>query len=202
MAKKLESTFTNMVVVLTVVSLIAAYSLGSVFNITKEPIEQAALTKKLNAIAEVAPAFDNNPNAEMFKMLAIDPAPGMDSIEVYPASKEGNIVGYAVKTYTMKGFSGLIEIMVGFEKNGTIKNYSVLKHTETPGLGTKMGSWFNIEAKPKQCINGKNPKDTKMKVSKDGGDIDAITAATISSRAFLDAIDRAYKTLEKGGKYE
>ena len=164
--------------------------------------ERAALKKKLKAIADVAPAFDNDPNAEMFKMAALDPSPGLDSIEVYPAKKGGELVGYAVKTYTMKGFSGFIEIMVGFEKNGTINNYSVLKHAETPGLGTKMGSWFNNEAKPNQCINGKNPKDTKMTVSKDGGAIDAITAATISSRAFLDAINRGYNTLEEGGKYE
>jgi len=202
MAKKLESTFINMVIVLTVVSLIAAYALASVFNMTKEPIEQAALKKKLKAIAEVAPVFDNDPNAEMFKMAAFEPSAGLDSLEVYPAKKDGNVVGYAVKTYTMKGFSGLIEIMIGFEKDGTIKNYSVLKHAETPGLGTKMGSWFNNDTKPNQCINGKNPKDTKMQVSKDGGDIDAITAATISSRAFLDAINRGYKTLEEGGKYE
>ena len=201
MAKKLESTFINMVIVLTVVSLIAAFSLASVFNMTKEPIEQAALKKKLKAIADVAPAFDNDPNAEMFKMAAFEPTAD-DSLEVYPAKKDGKIVGYAVKTYTMKGFSGLIELMVGFEKDGTIKNYSVLKHAETPGLGTKMGTWFNNEKKPNQCINGKNPKDTKMTVSKDGGDIDAITAATISSRAFLDAINRGYKTLEEGGKYE
>jgi len=147
MAKKLESTFTNMVIVLTVVSLIAAYALASVFNMTKEPIEQAALKKKLKAIAEVAPAFDNNPNAEMFKMAAFEPTAD-DSLEVYPAKKAGKLVGYAVKTYTMKGFSGLIEVMVGFEKDGTIKNYSVLKHAETPGLGTKMGTWFNNEAKP------------------------------------------------------
>ena len=133
MAKKLESTFTNMVIVLTVVSLIAAYALASVFNVTKEPIEKAALKKKLDAIASVAPAFDNDPNAEMFKMHAFEASSGLDSIEVYPAKKGGELVGYAVKSYTMKGFSGYIEIMVGFEKNGTIKGYSVLKHAETPG---------------------------------------------------------------------
>ena len=202
MAKKLESTFTNMVIVLTVVALVAAYALASVFNITKAPIEQAALKKKLDAIAQVAPEFDNDPNADMFKMAAFEAVSGLDSIEVYPAKKGGELVGYAVKSYTMKGFSGYIEIMVGFEKNGTIKGYSVLKHAETPGLGSKMPTWFSNTDKPSRCIIGKNPKDTKMQVSKDGGDIDAITAATISSRAFLDAINRAYKTLEEGGKYE
>ena len=202
MAKKLESTFINMVIVLTIVSLVAAYSLASVYNLTKDPIDEAALNKKLKAIADVTPAYNNNPDSVMFKMAAFDPSPGLDSIEVYPAEMNGKLVGYAVKTYTMKGFSGLIEVMVGFKTDGTIITYSVLKHAETPGLGTKMATWFNNEAKRTRCVNGKNPKTTKMQVSKDGGDIDAITAATISSRAFLDAIDRAYKTLEKGGKYE
>jgi electron transport complex protein RnfG len=200
MAKKLESTFTNMVIVLTVISLVAAYSLGSVYNITKDPIEKADLKKKLDAISLVAPEFNNNPNAEMYKVAAVNPSPGLDSLEFYPAKKDGKLVGYAVKSYTMKGFSGLIEVMVGFKVDGTINNYSVLKHAETPGLGTKMGEWFNNTAKPKQCIIDKNPANIKLKVSKDGGDIDAITAATISSRAFLDAIDRAYKTLQEGGK--
>ena len=125
-----------------------------------------------------------------------------DSLEIYPAKQGDNIVAYAVKASTMKGFSGFIELMVGFKLDGTIINYSVLKHAETPGLGTKMDSWFNNDNKQNQCVNGKNPKTVNMTVSKDGGDIDAITAATISSRAFLDAIDRAYKTLDKGGKYE
>jgi len=202
MAKKLESTFINMLIVLTVVSLIAAYALASVFNMTKEPIEQAALKKKIEAIRAVAPAFDNDPNKDMFKLPAFEAASGLDSLEIYPAKKDGGVVGYAVKSYTMKGFSGYIEVMIGFEKDGTIKNYSVLKHSETPGLGSKMPTWFSNDAKPSHCFKGKNPKDTKMQVSKDGGDIDAITAATISSRAFLDAINRGYKTLEEGGKYE
>ncbi|MCF6242542.1 MAG: RnfABCDGE type electron transport complex subunit G [Bacteroidales bacterium] len=184
MAKKLESTFANMVIVLTAVSLVAAISLASVYNLTKEPIAKAKLKKKLDAIANVAPAFDNDPNAEMFKLPAFEPSPGLDSLEIYPAKKAGKIVGYAVKTYTMKGFSGLIELMVGFKPDGTINNYSVLAHSETPGLGTKMVSWFKNEKKAKRCINGKNPKNTNLTVSKDGGDIDAITAATIIKSIF------------------
>jgi electron transport complex protein RnfG len=202
MAKKLESSFINMVVVLTLVALVAAFSLASVYNLTKEPIAKAALKKKLDAIAKVAPVFDNNPNAEMFKLPAYEASAGLDSLEIYPAKQNGKIVGYAVKSYTMKGFSGLIEVMVGFRKDGTINNYSVLKHTETPGLGTKMKTWFKNEKKQNSYILGKNPEKVNLTVSKDGGDIDAITAATISSRAFLDAVNRAYMTLKQGGKYE
>ena len=90
--------------------------------------------------------------------------------------------------------------MVGFLPDGTIYNYSVLEHKETPGLGDKMGVWFNNKEKPKSYILDKNPGISNLTVSKDNGDVDAITAATISSRAFLDAIDRAYKAYMEGGQ--
>lgn len=79
--------------------------------------------------------------------------------------------------------------MVGFNPDGTIANYSVLEHKETPGLGSKMDTWFTKNNKGD--VVGKNPGTNGLKVSKDGGEVDAITAATISSRAFLDAINRA-----------
>lgn len=105
------------------------------------------------------------------------------------AKKNGELVGTAVKTYTNNGFGGKIWLMVGFNPDGTIANYSVLDHKETPGLGSKMDTWFTKDGKGN--IVGKNPGENGLKVSKDGGDVDAITAATISSRAFLDAVNRA-----------
>ena len=113
-----------------------------------------------------------------------------DSIICYPAKKDGEVVAVAVETYSDKGFSKRIKIMVGFTNDGTIINTAVLDHAETPGLGDKMdkkkSDWSNQ-------FNDKNPATYKLKVTKDGGNVDAITAATISSRAFTDAIDRAYK---------
>ena len=87
--------------------------------------------------------------------------------------------------------------MAGIDKEGNISGYEILEHAETPGLGSKMGVWFNNPEKPNQYIIGKNPKTTKFQVTKDGGDIDAITASTISSRAFLDALNRAYNSYEQ-----
>jgi len=188
---KLKSSFINMLIVLTAVSFVASTILAYVYEITKAPIVQAALTKKLNAISEVVPAFENNPNSDMFKVKTFD---NTDSLEVYPAKKDGKTVGYAVKTYTMKGFSGLVELMVGFTSDGTIFNVAVLNHHETPGLGAKMST-----PKFKSQFKDKNPASFHLQVKKDGGDVDAITAATISSRAFCDAVDRAYKTLKEGG---
>lgn len=192
MASKKESTLLNMVLTLLIISVVSAGALGYVYEITKKPIEEASLKKELQAIKEVVPPFDNNPFEEKFEMEAYD---GSGKIEVYPAKKGGEIVGYAVKTFTDKGFSGHIDIMVGFLPDGVIENTKVLAHSETPGLGSKMTS-----EKFKSQFHGFNPAEKKLIVKKDGGDVDAITAATISSRAFCDALDRAYKTLQKGGK--
>lgn len=211
MASKKESTFLNMVLALLMVSLIASATLGFVYESTKEPIADAQLNKKLSAIKEVVPAFDNDPNAEMF-LIEVE---GGEALEVYPAKMGGQLVGTAVKTYTNLGFSGLIRVMVGFMPDGTIYSYQVLEHKETPGLGSKMDDWFKpvvvTDSLPKEAsffdwlfgikpgsggdgkvIVGKNPAQMNLTVSKDGGEVDAITAATISSRAFLDAVSRAY----------
>ena len=82
-------------------------------------------------------------------------------------------------------------------KAKTIIGYEVLECKETPGLGDKMD--IKKSQFPVQFMN-KNPIDFELKVTKDGGDVDAITAATISSRAFCDAVQRAYETFEKERK--
>jgi electron transport complex protein RnfG len=187
---KTESTFKNMVLSLTLISLGASACLGFVYELTKVPIELSVLNKKLDAIRQVVPDFTNSPNEEMYRL----PTGDGDSLEIYPAKKDGEIIGYAVNTYSKTGFSGRISLMAGFEPNGTIINITVLEQKETPGLGTKM-----TESKFKDQFKDKNPADFKLRVNKDGGQVDAITAATISSRAFCDAIQRAYSTLQKGG---
>ncbi|HBJ76838.1 MAG TPA: hypothetical protein DDY68_03190 [Porphyromonadaceae bacterium] len=83
-------------------------------------------------------------------------------------------------------------MMVGFDLEGNVVDYTILQHGETPGLGSKMKDWFRTEKK-NQSILHSNPSKRRFYVSKDGGEVDAITAATISSRAFLEAIRRAHK---------
>ncbi|HRW63554.1 MAG TPA: RnfABCDGE type electron transport complex subunit G [Bacteroidales bacterium] len=194
MAKK-ESTFLNMVLTLLIITFVASAALGYIYELTKGPIAASKLAKQNNAIKQVVPEFDNEPIKEEYKM-AVDG----DTISFFPARKNGELVGTAVSTFTNKGFSGNIKIMVGFLPDGSIFNYSVLEHKETPGLGDKMGTWFNDKNRPKSCILGLSPEVNNLTVSKDKGEVDAITAATISSRAFLDAIDRAYKAYKEGGK--
>lgn len=188
MAKR-ESNFKNMVVTLFLVTGIAAAALGFVYDFTKGPIEEAKAKAQREAIKQVLPEFDQL--GESYKFLSEE---GGDSLEFFPAYMGGELVGTAVKTYTKNGFSGFISIMAGIDKNGNFSGYSVLEHAETPGLGSKMDVWFSNPEKPNQYVIGKNPETTKFKVSKDGGEIDAITASTITSRAFLEALERAYTT--------
>ena len=186
-----ESTLKNMVLSLFIISLVASVALGYVYEFTKGPIEVAKAAKVNDAIKAVVPACDNNPSAEMYKV-----AYEKDTLNVYPAKKGGQLVGAAVETYTEKGFGGHISLMVGFLPDGTINDIAVVSHHETPGLGDKMEkakSNFSLQ------FMGKNPKDFKLMVKKDGGDVDAITASTISSRAFCDAVTRAYNAFMKGG---
>lgn len=189
MAKK-ESNFTNMVIALFTITFIASAALGLVNELTNKAIIDANAKAQSKAIASVLPAFESLDDS--YKVL---PKGEQDSLEFFPAlDAEGKTVGTAVKTYTKNGFSGLITVMVGFDPEGKISGFQVLAHQETPGLGSKMGAWFSDITKEKQNIVGMNPAKSNLTVSKDGGDVDAITAATISSRAFLESIRRAYST--------
>lgn len=187
MAKK-ESSFVNMVLTLFIVTAIAALALGGVYNATKGPIAIAKRLKIEKAIGEVLPAFDS---ITEYKVL---PEGGKDSLTFYQATNAGENVGTAIRTYTDEGFSGRIWIMVGFVDGDVISGTSVLEHKETPGLGDKMdkkkADW------PDQFV-GKNLTEFTLLVTKDRGDVDAITAATITSRAFCEAAQRAYDELKK-----
>jgi len=193
MAKR-ESSFINMTLTLFLVTFLASVALGVVYEVTKGPKAEAESMKKNFAIKKVVPAFDNQPNAESYRIAA---APGEDSLTCYPARKEGKLVGTAIETYTMKGFSGLIRLMVGLTPEGVIYSTSVLEQKETPGLGTKI-----TEPLFKDQFDQKDPAQFRLSVKKDGGEVDAITASTITSRAFCDAVERAYEAYMKGGRHE
>lgn len=186
------STFINMVATLFVISFVSSVALGVAYELTKEPIAKAALAKKISAITEVLPAFDNDPLAEASQI-----ATGDGRSTFYPARKKGKVVGFAVETFSMKGFSGQIRLMVGLLPDGTINKITVIQANETPGLGDKISEKKSDFA---EQFFGRNPATFDLRVKKDGGDVDAITAATISSRAFCDAVMRAYQAYQKGTK--
>ena len=182
--KKLESSLKNMVLVLTGVTVIAGALLGYVNELTKGPIAEANAKALSDAIALVVPGFDNNP-ADAPESFELNGA----TYKIYKATKGGEFIGAAVES-SANGFGGALNVLVGFDKEGNIIDYSLLSHVETPGLGSKAADWF--KKGQKGDITGKNPGKGALTVKNDGGEVDAITASTITSRAFLNAVNNAY----------
>ena len=187
--KKLESTITNMVVVLVGVALITGSILAYVNHVTEEPIRQQAektLADGIKAVmggVELTVAKDDTVRQTVSGkeiIFVIHEAVGTDK----------QPLGAAVES-TTGGFGGDFKILVGFDNDGKILGYTILQHSETPGLGAKADKWFQKDGKG--CVIGKNPATDNLTVKKDGGDVDAITASTITSRAFLLAVNQAYQ---------
>lgn len=188
--KKLESSLKNMILSLTGFSIVAGGLLGWVNAATAEPIAQTNAKALSDAIAVVIPGFDNNP-AEEAETVEVEGT----TYKIYPATQGGKPIGAAVEA-SANGFGGTLTVLVGFDTEGNIIDYSLLSHAETPGLGSKASDWFKKGAKGD--ITGKNPGTQSLTVSKDGGEIDAITASTITSRAFLQAVNNAWSAYMNG----
>ena len=207
--KKLESSLKNMLLVLTGVTAISVALLAYVNELTKGPIAEANAKTLNEALKKVLPEFTNNPVAESDTIFSEkDGKKNVDFI-VYPAKNGEELVGTAVEAKSM-GFGGELKVLVGFNAEGKIYNYSLLAHTETPGLGSKADKWFGAydPAKGEKAVSheestksilGMNPGEAPLTVSKDGGAVDAITASTITSRAFLNAVNAAYQAYKAEG---
>jgi electron transport complex protein RnfG len=177
---KLESTFKNMVLSLVIISLVAAGALAGVYILTEHNIALQKEQKQQAAILAVLP-----------EGCTIAEPQEKDGLTIYKAFSGDQWIATAVETSEV-GFDGPQKIMVGFDAEGQVLDYVVLEQTETPGLGAHIDHWFK-DAVANRSIIGK--KAGALSVSKDGGEIDAITAATISSRAFLKAINKAYAAI-------
>ncbi|HOI10048.1 MAG TPA: RnfABCDGE type electron transport complex subunit G [Myxococcota bacterium] len=183
------------VVVLTLITVVSAAVLAAVSQVTAGPIAEARRAKTLNALKQVLPPFDNAPDQEMSVVSDVDPATlpaaKRDRLpQVYPARKGGELVGVAVRVTDPNGYAGDVTYMVGLKGDPatpTVIGYDVLSHKETPGLGTKLK-----DAPFKGQFEGlAYPAAGDLKVKKDGGTIDAITGATISSRTATAAVNTA-----------
>lgn len=190
--KKLESTLPNMVAVLTGVTLVSAALLGVMQQLTKEPIEQIERQTLNDGIKKVILAGKEGDLSVSKTDTLIDA--DKNTFVVYTAEVDGAVAGRAVKT-SVNGFSPNLTVLTGFDNDGNILGYEILATAETPGLGAKADQWFQKDGKG--CIIGKNPGVDNLTVSKDGGDVDAITASTITSRAFLKAVNIEYSVIFK-----
>ncbi len=193
--KKLESSLKNMLLVLTGITAISVALLAFVNELTKEPIAEANMRTLNAALSEVLPEYTNNPVAEADTIYGEKGGKQFIQFIIYPAKNDGQWIGSAVQS-TSLGFGGELKVLVGFDADGNIYNYSLLSHMETPGLGSKADIWF--KAGEKGDIVGMNPGNTMLVVTKDGGQIDAITASTITTRAFLNAVNDAYNAFKTG----
>lgn len=184
---KLKSSLLNMILSLGTITIVSGAILAEVYSVTKEPIALAEQEKKILAVKDVLPEFNNDPIADSY---TIELENGIKYI-IYPATDNGTFTGAAIESRTMDGFAGEIVVMFGFNAEGTVTGYTILQHAETPGLGSKMNEWFK-DTTGKRSVIGLNPSVSNINVTKDGGEIDGITAATISSRAFLGCLRNAY----------
>jgi len=183
--KKLESTLPNMFLVLTLIALLSAAALGFTYAQTKPILDEQARQREIQAVANVVPEFDNNPTEESM-------TPGeFPNLQIYPATRDGVRVGTAVRSYSSNAYGGDLRVMVGFNREGEITGSTVLEHAETPGLGAKL-----TEKSFREQFLNRRPDAQELAVTKDGGEIDSITAATISSRAFVEAVNRAWDAVE------
>ncbi|MCM1079849.1 MAG: RnfABCDGE type electron transport complex subunit G [Bacteroidales bacterium] len=183
--EKLKSNLQNMVIVLVAAAVICGGLLAFVNQATKPAIDKQAEKTLADGIKAVLAADEVNVQDEKEVTRNID---GKDqTFVIYTTDK-----GTAIQSTDPNGFGGNLKVLVGFDGNGVILGYTVLEHAETPGLGAKAPDWFQ-KGQP-GCIVGLNPAEANLTVSKDGGDVDAITASTITSRAFLRAVQQAYNT--------
>ena len=153
--------------------------------ITKEPIAQAKVAAVNAALQQVLPEYE----ATTSQTIEVNSLP----VVAHTATVADKAVGYAVESLSKNGFGGTVRLMVGFDTEGKILNINVLEQKETPGLGTKMAEENNALL---LSLKDKNASEVNMTVKKDGGDIDALTAATISSRAYAEAVAVAYEAFK------
>ena len=180
--KKLESSLVNMVLVLTGVAVVMGGVLAWVNHLTSGPIDVQKQQALENGIKTVMQA-DQLTVSKTDTVKTTD-AKGKEQIYIIYNNEKG-----AAVESTAMGFGGQLKVLVGFDNDGNILGYTLLEHQETPGLGAKADQWF--QKGQKGDIIGKNPS-SPLTVSKDGGQVDAITASTITSRAFLLAVNNAY----------
>lgn len=192
--EKLKPTLKNMTLVLVGVAVVVGFILAYVNHVTEGPIAEKAKATLAQGIKDVMKVDGIQVTKEDTVKTNVD---GKDLTYIVheTSDKSGKPVGAAVES-TTTGFGGDLKVLVGFDHDGKITGYTILESSETPGLGAKAEKWFQSTTDGgkggKSCVIGLSPKDGELKVSKDGGQVDAITASTITSRAFLKAINEAY----------
>ena len=164
MSNKILSNKAYPVVFLAVIVIVSVVLLMVVNSITSPIVKNMQVEEIENTLRSIFP--------EMSKYEVDD--------EVYIIYEDGEKAGYAFMA-SGSGYGGNIDIMVGLDSGFGIKGVSILSQTETPGVGNKI-----TESSFTDQFKGLSASDIALK--SEGGKIDAITGATISSRAVVDAV--------------
>lgn len=167
-----------LIVVLTLVAAISGVLLAVTDHVTRDPIRAAARQELLDSLGRVLPPHDNMPDRDL-----VTAEEGGRRWTFHVARQGGRYAGAAFQCSTDKGYSGTIDLLVGVADDDTVCGLVVLRHSETPGLGAKI-------ALPEftRQFAGRSLAATRWAVAKDGGDIQAISGATISPRAVTAAV--------------
>lgn len=196
--QKIESSLKNMVLVLVGCSIIIGALLAYVNHITERPIKEKAEKTLAAGIKKVMKSNSVKVADPQTVDMTIDDK--SVSFVVHNCSDNGGKkLGAAVES-TTSGFGGDLKVLVGFDPEGKILGYTILETSETPGLGAKADKWFQADGKGSIIGRDMNKGDLHVgKDDKEGNAVDAITASTITSRAFLKAINQAYSVYAKKG---
>ncbi len=177
----------KMIVVLTLICGMFSVTLASLKEATEERIEEQVLTYVQGpAISTVLSGYDNSPVKDRKKFTI----PGTENeIAVFPAIQNGKLHGLAIETFA-KGYGGNVGVMVGFNiGDGNLSGIGITTMKETPGVGSKVaGHGFTSQFKEHSYA---------VDLSANGGNIDGIAGATISSTATVEAVKQAVKIFEK-----
>jgi len=184
----------KMIIVLTVIAGSAGLALSAMNKQTEPMIKENVRLFTLSSINKVLPDTDKPDPCKKFKPI-FDNAPDadvvcVDGFKIYRGRKGEEIIGLAIESIGDKSYDGTILTLLGFDNNDTLTGIEVLKHKETPGLGSLIE---NCEWQSQMV--GNNPTSINWTVTKDGGDVDQLSGATISSRSMLDSIHKAHKLL-------
>ncbi len=180
-----KNSLLNMVLSLVGITFICSVSVAVVNQVTIDPIKEANEKAVESALQAVLPSFDKLENKQVEE--------GGFMLDIYTAYSGDEVVGYAAKTSSLSGYAGLIELIMGVSPSGELLNIQVVKQSETPGLGAKI---LDEDNNLITSLKGEDLNTYDLRVAKDGGEVDALTGSTITSRAYLEAVKLGFEVLK------
>jgi electron transport complex protein RnfG len=187
----------RLIAALTITCLASALALAAIYALTETPIQEQKRLANLRAIQEVLPDFDNDPVESTRQIILEEDEAGAErELTIYLGMQQDKVTGVAFPVFG-EGYGGLIHVMVGIDAQGDISGVKVLEHLETPGLGAKVEELSFTDQFKGKSLENSELVNGNLAVKKDGGDLDALTGATISPRGVAQAATAGLRIFEK-----